>query len=165
MQLLVVYNKSRRVRQGLVDCLQESVHARCCNFLCLQGIVWGYTCAPSFTSMRATISKFEQWRSGFKENCPRLFVVVVVMERMLHTCVPSFISMRSTVNEFEVILKKSDWDYLLLWSSWKWCYTHAYQVSSPCVVPLASLRSEDVILKKSAWGYLSLWLSWKWCNT
>ena len=59
-QLLVVYDRSRRVRHGLVDCLQESVHARCCNFLCLQGIVWGYTCAPSFTSMRATISKFEQ---------------------------------------------------------------------------------------------------------
>ena len=38
MQLLVVYNRSRRVRHGLVDCMQESVHALCCNFLCLQGI-------------------------------------------------------------------------------------------------------------------------------
>ena len=27
-------------------------------------------------------------------------------------------------------------------------HTHAYKVSSPCVVPLASLRSEDVILRK-----------------
>ena len=30
------------------------------------------------------------------------------------------------------------------WFSWKWCYAHAYQVSSSCVVPLASLRSEEV---------------------
>ena len=27
---------------------------------------------------------------------------------------------------------------------------NVYQVSSPCVLPLASLRSEDVIFKKSA---------------
>ena len=36
----------------------------------------------SFTSMRATVSKF----GDFKEKCLRLFVVVVVMETMLHTC-------------------------------------------------------------------------------
>ena len=42
------------------------------------------------------------WRSegNFKEKCLRLFVVVVVMETMLHTCVPSFISMYGTVSEF-----------------------------------------------------------------
>ena len=37
--------------------------------------------------------------------------------------------------------------------------------SSPCVLPLASLRSEEVI---SVWGYLLLWSSWKWwkwCKT
>ena len=36
------------------------------------------------------------------------------------------------------------------WLSWKLCYMHAYQVSSPCVVPLTSLRSEEVIKKKSS---------------
>ena len=34
--------------------------------------------------------------------------------------------------------------------SWKCFNMHAYQVSSPCVVQLASLKSEEVILKKSA---------------
>ena len=43
--------------------------------------------------------KFEEWRSIRK--CLGLFVVVVVMERMLHTCIPSSISMRGTVSEFE----------------------------------------------------------------
>ena len=56
--------------------------------------------------------------------------------------------MHAILRSEEVILKKSAWGYLLLWSSWKRCYTHAYQVSSPCVVPLASLRSEEAILKK-----------------
>ena len=32
----------------------------------------------------------------------------------------------------------------------------AYQVSSPCVLPLASLRSEEVIFKKIACGCLLL---------
>ena len=31
-----------------------------------------------------------------------------------------------------------------LLSSWIWCNTYAYQVSSPCVEPLASLRSEEI---------------------
>ena len=73
--------------------------------------------------------------------------------------------MRATFSEFEKWRSKIAWGYLLLFKqsglSRKWCYTHAYKVSSPCVVPLASLRSEEVILKKSAWG---LWLSWKRCN-
>ena len=30
-----------------------------------------------------------------------------------------------------------------MWSSWKRCNTHVYQVSSPCVLPLASLRSKE----------------------
>ena len=34
-----------------------------------------------------------------------------------------------------------------MWLSWKWCNTRAYEVLSPCVVPLASLRSEEVDLK------------------
>ena len=34
--------------------------------------------------------------------------------------------------------------------SWKQCHTHAYQVSSPCVLPLASLRSEEV----NAWLFV-----------
>ena len=35
---------------------------------------------------------------------------------------------------------------------------HVYQVSSPCMLPLASLRSEEVIFKKIA---CCCWLSWK----
>ena len=46
-----------------------------------------HTCVPSFISMRGTYSKFEEWRSNFKEKCLRLFVVVFVMEMMSHTCV------------------------------------------------------------------------------
>ena len=72
-------------------------------------------------------------------------------------CVLPLASLRSE----ELILKKSAWDYWLLWSSTKRCNTHAYQVSPPCVLQLASLR---VILKKSACGYLLLWSSWKRCN-
>ena len=58
--------------------------------------------------MRATVRKFEEWRSNFKEKC-----------------------------------------YLLLWSSWKWCNTHAHQVSPPCVLQLESLRSEEVVLPEA----------------
>ena len=32
--------------------------------------------------------------------------------------------------------------------------THVYQVSFPCELPLASLKSEEVIFKKIAWGYV-----------
>ena len=43
-----------------------------------------YACIPSFISMSATVSKFEEGISNFKEKCLRLFVVVqVVMETML----------------------------------------------------------------------------------
>ena len=40
--------------------------------------------------------------------------------------------------------------------SWKRLNTHVYKVSFPCVLPLASLRSEEVILKKIARGYFLL---------
>ena len=69
--------------------------------------------------------------------------------------------MRATFREFEKWRKLPE--AIGKWLSWKWCM-HAYQVSSPCVVPLGSLRSEEVI-KRSAWGYLLLWSSWKRCNT
>ena len=39
-----------------------------------------YTCARSFISMCTVVGKFEKWRSDFKENCPRLLLLVVVME-------------------------------------------------------------------------------------
>ena len=39
-----------------------------------------------------------------------------------------------------------------LLSSWKWCNMHAYQVSSPCVLPLGSLKSEEI----RAWSDLLL---------
>ena len=51
------------------------------------------------------------------------------METMSYTFVPSFISMRGTVSKFEEKI-----------------FEHVYQVSSPCVLPLVSLRSEEVIL-------------------
>ena len=34
-------------------------------------------------------------------------------------------------------------------SSWQQCNTHVYQVSSPCTLPLASLRSEEACAKFS----------------
>ena len=75
------------------------------------------------------------------------------MEMMLHAYIPSFISMRGTVSKFEE-WRKSSWRFL--WSSWKRCNTHVHQVSPPCMLQLASLRSEEVNLKKSTWGYLLL---------
>ena len=43
------------------------------------------------------------------------------------------------------------------WSSWKHWNTHAYQVSPPCIVWCANLRSEEVVTGKSAWGnFLSM---------
>ena len=37
-----------------------------------------------------------------------------------------------------------------MWLPWKWCNKHVYQVSSPFVVPLASLKNEEV----NSWSYL-----------
>ena len=54
------------------------------------------------------------------------------METMSYTFVPSFISMRGTVSKFEEKI-----------------FEHVYQVSSPCVLPLVSLRSEEVIFLKN----------------
>ena len=59
-----------------------------------------------------------------------------------------------TVSKFEEWRKKSVWGYLLLWSSWKQCNTHVYQVSFPCMLQLVSLRSEEVVLKKIAWTFV-----------
>ena len=39
---------------------------------------------------------------------------VVVMETMYYTWVPSFISVRATVNKLEEFLKKSAWDYFVV---------------------------------------------------
>ena len=70
-----------------------------------------------------------------------------------HSYVPSYISMcgidipLAGLRSEEVITKKSSWGFLLLWSSWKRCKTHAHQVSPPCVLQLACLRSEEVVLK------------------
>ena len=36
-----------------------------------------------------------------------------------------------------------------LLSLWKRCHMHLYQVSSPCLLPLASLRSEEVIFEEN----------------
>ena len=36
------------------------------------------------------------------------------------------------------------------WLSWKLSNTLAYQVSAPCIVWFASLRSEEVVIEKSA---------------
>ena len=38
--------------------------------------------------------------------------------------------------------------YFVVWLSWKQFNPSAYQVSSSCIQPLASLRSEEVTLKK-----------------
>ena len=46
------------------------------------------------------------------------------MEMMLHACLPSFITMHGAISEFEVIIKRSLWGDLLLWSSWKRSKTH-----------------------------------------
>ena len=53
----------------------------------------------------------------------------------------------------EVVIRKSSWGFLLLWSSWKWCNTYVHKVSPPCVLQLASLRREEVVLKIIAWGF------------
>ena len=37
--------------------------------------------------------------------------------------------------------------------SWKRCSTHAYQISSPCVLPLTILRIEEAIFKKTVAVY------------
>ena len=42
------------------------------------------------------------------------------------------------------------------WLSWKHSNTHVYQVSPPCIVWFASLRSEEVVIGKSAWGHFLL---------
>ena len=81
-------------------------------------------------------------------------VVVVVMTLHMWLAICTFL--QNFMRLFVVIQTK--------WLSWKSCYTHAYQVSSPCVVPLASLRSEEVILKKSAWGYLLLFTNMYCCD-
>ena len=49
--------------------------------------------------MRATVSKFEEWRSNFKDKWLRLFVVVIVVETMYYAC--GFTFMRATASEFE----------------------------------------------------------------
>ena len=79
---------------------------------------------------------------------------------VIHMCT-KFISMRTTFSDFEKWTSNfltKNWLRLFVVVqtkrlSWKWCYTHAYQVSSLCVVPLASLRVKVVLS------------SWKWCNT
>ena len=38
--------------------------------------------------------------------------------------------------------------YFVVWLSWKQLNPSAYQVSSSCIQPLTSLRSEEVTLKK-----------------
>ena len=130
-----------------------------------------YAWVPCFISICAAVSKFEEWRS----KCLRLFVVVVVIETMYYAYVPSITSMRAIVSKFE------EWRYSFkenclrlfqticgrhgnMLSPWKWYNRHTYQVSSLCVLPLESLRSEEVNLKKSAWGYLLLFTNMYCCN-
>ena len=45
------------------------------------------------------------------------------------------------------------------WLSWKWCYKHAYYVSSPCAVLFASLMSEEVI---KCLRLFVVVVAWKW---
>ena len=51
------------------------------------------------------------------------------------------------------------------WLSWKCSNTHAYQVSPPCIVWCASLRSEEVVTGKVPEAIFCQWLSWKRSNT
>ena len=69
------------------------------------------------------------------------------METMSYTFVPSFISIRGTVSKFEEKCLRLFEQYVVVMEM---MYTHVYLVSSPCVLPLASLRSEEVIFKKIA---------------
>ena len=116
-------------------------------------------CVLPLASLRSEEVNFK------KIACMRLFVVV--RTKWKTQCVPSFISMRGTVSEFEEWRSKIK--FLMLFVvvviMEKRCNTHAYHVSPPYVLQLASLRSEEVFLKKSAWGYLLLWSWWKRCNT
>ena len=87
-----------------------------------------------------------------------LFKYVVVMETMSYAFVPSLISSPWVLHlaslRSEECLKLFDVVQTIcgrhgnMTLSWKWCNMHAYQVSSPCVLPLATLR-------RSAWGYLN----------
>ena len=84
--------------------------------------------------MRATVSKFEEWRTNIKEYCLRLF----------HPICGRHGNMQSS----------RKWYYI----------RHTYQVSSLCVLSLESLRREEVNLKKSAWGYLLLFTNMYCCD-
>ena len=106
---------------------------------------------------------------------PEAIVVVVVMEIMLHTCVPRtspcVLQLASLMSE-EVIGNKNCLRPFRticgrhgnMLSSWKFYNRHTYQVSSLCVLPLESLRSEEVNLKKSARGYLLLFTNMYCCD-
>ena len=71
----------------------------------------------------------------------------------LHACYTEHVMRRE-----EVILKKFAWSYFVLVVVMETIeYTHAYQVSPPCVCYTEQvMRSEEVILKKIAWGYFLL---------
>ena len=51
------------------------------------------------------------------------------------------------------------------WLSWKRSNTHAYQISPPCIVWCASLRSEEAVIGKVPEAHFCQWLPWKRSNT
>ena len=82
----------------------------------------------------------------------------------------SFISMCAAVSKFEDWWSKCLRLFVVDVVVMERCHTHSYQVSSPWMLPLASLRSEECL-----WSYLMLFkticgrhgnmmISWKWCN-
>ena len=90
---------------------------------------------------------------------------VVVMEMMKSTCVPSFISMHATVSEncrrLFVVVQTISCRHEL---SWKWCNTHAYQVSPLCVLTLESVRSKEVDFKEKCLKlFVVVYKHWFWC--
>ena len=71
------------------------------------------------------------------------------MEMMKNTCTPSFTSIRASLRSEEVVLNNIALGFYKL--NAVVMDRHAYKVSSLCVLPLESLRSEEVNLMKRAY--------------
>ena len=112
-----------------------------------------WACIPSIISMHATISKFEDQKIILETAsifcCSKN---VVVRETVSSPYVLQLTGLRSEEirkvreaicccwrNVPEAISRSNN-----LWLSWKLCTTHAFKVSSLCMLLLASLRSGEV---------------------
>ena len=120
-----------------------------------------YTRAPIFTSMRPTISKFKEWRSGFKEKLLQAFSNKM-RSLWKHAIVMEMVPMCATIESEEVNFKKSAWGYLFVAYKhvqfWFWCLW----LNTLCLQSFVSIALTICVLywymwsQCIAWGYLLL---------